>query len=214
MAQNYPLMLDIADRLVVIVGGGAVAARKAKGLLDCGATRVRCVSPAFGAGIPDGVERIEGRYGPRHLDGAALAFAATDDPAVNAAVVRDGRARGVLVNRADAVDDGEPGDFATPARWTDGAVSVTVSAGGSPALAALIRDGVKANWDPRWTRMAEAMQTLRPIITGPANLPPGRRKQIFHALASEESLAVIAEGGVERLHGWLLDRFPELKAHA
>src|SRR4051794_38596804 len=104
MPQNYPLMLDVDHRLVVIVGGGVVAGRKARGLIECGASRVRCVSPTFDAGIPDGVERIVARYEPRHLDGASLAFAATDDPAVNAAVVRDGRARGVLVNRADATD--------------------------------------------------------------------------------------------------------------
>jgi siroheme synthase-like protein len=207
-------MLDVADRLVVIIGGGAVAARKAKGLIECGAKRVRCVSPRFDPGMPPGVERIEGRYDSRYLDGATLAFAATDDPAVNAAVVRDGRARGVLVNRADATDDGEPGDFATPARFVDGAVTVTVSAGGSPALAALIRDGMGARWDPRWTAMAEAMQTIRPMIAGRARLEPRRRKQIFHELATEESLTIVAERGVDGLRNWLLQRFPELQGHA
>jgi siroheme synthase-like protein len=214
MAHNYPLMLDVADRLVVIVGGGNVAVRKARGLIECGATRVCCVSPKFDPRIPEAVERIEGRYEPRYLDGAALAFAATDDPAVNAAVVRDGRARGVLVNRADATDDGEPGDFATPAKFVDGAVTVTVSAGGSPALAALIRDGMNARWDARWTQMAEAMQTIRPLVLAHADLAPRRRQQIFHELATEESLTLVAERGVDGVRSWLLERFPELKAHA
>src|SRR6478609_7363439 len=100
MPHTYPLMLDVSDRLIVIVGGGAVAARKAAGLIECGATRIRCVSPTFEPKMPPGVERIDGRYGPHHLDGAGLVFAATDDPAVNAAVVRDARNRGILVNRA------------------------------------------------------------------------------------------------------------------
>jgi siroheme synthase-like protein len=207
-------MLDVADRLVVIVGGGAVAARKAKGLIECGAKRLRCVSPKFDAGMPPGVERIEGRYHSEQLDGASLAFAATADPAVNAAVVRDGRARGVLVNRADATDDGEPGDFATPAKFIDGPVTVTVSAGGSPALAALIRDGMSARWDPRWTAMADAMQTIRPVIAGRATLDPRVRKQIFHELATEQSLALVAERGVDGLRTWLLERFPELQSNA
>lgn len=213
MAHNYPLMLDVTDRLVVIVGGGAVAVRKARGLIDCGAKRIRCVSPRFDPGIQDSVERVEGRYDARHLDGAALVFAATDDPAVNAAVVRDARARGILVNRADATDDGEPGDFSTPAKFVDGAVAVTVSAGGSPALAALIRDGIEAKWDPRWTRMAEAMQSIRPMIAGRADLPPPTRQRIFRELATEESLALVAERGIDGLRSWLLERFPELKAH-
>jgi precorrin-2 dehydrogenase/sirohydrochlorin ferrochelatase len=213
MPHNYPLMLDVSDRLVVIVGGGAVGARKARGLIECGAKRVRCVSPNFGPDIPDAVQRIEGRYEPRHLDGAILAFAVTDDPVVNAAVVRDGQKRGVLVNRGDAADNGEPGDFATPAKLVDGAVTVTVSAGGSPALAALIRDGLNARWDPRWTVMAEAMQTIRPMILAQGDLAPRRRQQIFHELATEESLALVADGGLERLRHWLLERFPELNGH-
>ena len=214
MAHNYPLMLDVTDRLVVIVGGGAVAVRKARGLIDCGATRVRCVSPWFDPGIPDGVERVESRYDAVQVDGATLVFAATDDPAVNAAVVRDARARGILVNRADAADDGEPSDFSTPAKFVDGAVTVAVSAGGSPALAALIRDSIEAKWDPRWTRMAEAMQSIRPMIAGRADLPPPTRQRIFRELATEQSLAVVAEHGIDGLRGWLLERFPELKAHA
>ncbi|MCC6239903.1 MAG: NAD(P)-dependent oxidoreductase [Phycisphaerales bacterium] len=36
--HNYPISLDIGQRRVVIVGGGRVAAHKARGLLDAGAT--------------------------------------------------------------------------------------------------------------------------------------------------------------------------------
>src|SRR4051794_24057378 len=99
----YPLMLDVTGRLVVIVGGGAVAVRKVDGLLAAGATRVRVVSPVFHAEMPlddSRVERVAAAYESRHLDGAALVFAATDLPEVNAAVVRDARSRGILVNRA------------------------------------------------------------------------------------------------------------------
>ena len=107
----------------------------------------------------------------------ALVFAATDDPAVNAAVVRDARSRGVLVNRADA-DGDEPGDFVTPARLQESAVTITVSAG-SPALAALIRDGIRERWDERWSRMADAMRVLRPMILRQAELPEARRREVF-----------------------------------
>ena len=89
----YPIMLDVTDRLVVIVGGGAVAVRKAAGVIEAGATpgcvRRRRLTPA----MPEAVERVEAPYEPRHLDGAGLVFAATDLPAVNDAVVRDARAR-------------------------------------------------------------------------------------------------------------------------
>jgi siroheme synthase-like protein len=208
MPHAYPLMLDVADRLVVIIGGGAVAARKAAGLIECGATRVRCVAPEFDDAMPDGVERVRGGYESRHLDGAGLVFAATSDPTVNAAIVRDAHARGLLVNRADA-DETEPGDFATPARLHAGAVTVAVAAGGSPALATLIRDGVRERWDERWSRMAGAMQTLRPAVLR-SELPESRRKEVFRALATPEALATLGDGGMDGLQTWLRKRFPDL----
>ena len=62
-------MLDMRDRLVEIFGGGAVAARKVRRLLQSGA-RVRVVAPAIDPAMPPGIERIEARYDPKYLDGA------------------------------------------------------------------------------------------------------------------------------------------------
>src|SRR5262245_42466510 len=99
-------MLDVTDRLAVIVGGGGVAARKAAGLIEAGANRIRVVAPVFGPDPFDRrIERITATYRAEHLDGAKLVFAATNDPAVNDAVVRDAQSKGVLVCRANADDD-------------------------------------------------------------------------------------------------------------
>ncbi len=78
-------MLDVSARPIVIVGGGRVAARKARLLVDCGATRVRVVAPFFAAELPLGLELVEAHYQPEHLYGASLVFAATNDPKVNGA---------------------------------------------------------------------------------------------------------------------------------
>jgi precorrin-2 dehydrogenase/sirohydrochlorin ferrochelatase len=212
MPHAYPLMLDVAGRLIVIVGGGSVAVRKATGLIECGATRVRCVAPEIEVDMPQSVERIVARYEARHLDGASLVFAATDDPDVNAAVVRDARARGVLVNRADA-DGSEPGDFATPARFGESGVVVAVAAG-SAALSASIRDSLRKRWDPRWSRMAVAMQHLRPAIVARPDLKPRRRQEVFRSLATDEAMDVLHDGGEDALRAWLAQRFPELSPDA
>ncbi len=66
MTQGYPILLDVADRRIVIVGGGAVAARKAAGLLAAGARRVRVISPKFDATMPQGIERIVGEFAPKN----------------------------------------------------------------------------------------------------------------------------------------------------
>lgn len=208
MRFAYPLMLDVSARPAVIVGGGAVAVRKARGFLDAGATRLTVVSPTFHDDMPAGVARVAERYEARHLDGlspAALVFAATDDRGVNDAVVRDAVARGLLANRADA-DDDMPGDFATPAQLKRGSVTVTVSAG-SPALAAAIRDGLADRWDARWEAMAEAMRVLRPRIVGSPTLTPRQRAEVFRALATPEAMDVAAAGGADAVAAWVAVRF-------
>jgi len=203
----YPVLLDVRNRAIVVVGGGAVAARKARGLLEAGATRVRCVALEFCDELPSAVERVSARYGPDYLDGAALVFAATDRPEVNEAVVRDAHARNLLVNRADA-DEDEPGDFATPARLRQGEVVVTVSAG-SPALSAAIRDRLAERFEPRWREMAGAMRELRSMVKA-SEQSIEERRQILRELAGQEAFAALEQGGVEGLRRWLLERHPEL----
>jgi siroheme synthase-like protein len=201
-------MLDVTERLVVIVGGGAVAVRKVNGLLEAGATRIRVVSPAFHDDLPDavGVQRVYGTYAPGHLDGAALVFAVTHLPNVNQRVAEDARARGIWVNRGD---DADQGDFATPARHIDGDVILTVSAG-SAALSAAIRDDLAGKLDRRYVRLADAMKTLRPAVRSSVAEEPAR-VAIFRDLASPEAMGVIETGDLEGLTRWLCLRHPSMK---
>ena len=197
-------MLDLSGRTVVIVGGGAVGARKARGLLEAGAGRIRVISPTFCDEVPAAVEQVTRRYEAGDLAGATLAFAATDDPAVNAAVVREAKERGVLVNRADS-DETEPGDFTTPAVMRTGDLLVTVSAGGSPALAAVVRDGLAARVEPRWVAMAAAMRELRPRILA-SHAPIEWRRNALRDLLDEEAMEIAAGGDVEALWLWVKER--------
>ena len=206
MRHAYPLLLDVTDRLVVIVGGGAVAARKARGLLSAGAKRIRCVAPQFSSDFPNEVERIAQEYAPAHLEGAELVFAATDNHDVNDAVVRDCRQRGIWVNRADS-DEDAPGDFVTPAKWEQGPVILTVSAG-SAALAAALRDQIAGAIDPRFVHMAQAMQELRPLILA-SKLDAAARAAIFRELAGEQSLVLLNKQGIEGLRQWLAQRLSD-----
>jgi precorrin-2 dehydrogenase/sirohydrochlorin ferrochelatase len=199
-------MLDVTDRLVVIIGGGTVAARKARGVLEAGATRVRCVSPAFDAAVPEAVERVHEAYEPRHLDGAGIVFAATDLAAVNDAVVRDASGRGVLVNRADYSEE-QQGDFAVPAKFRRGPAVIAVATGGSPALAVTIRDGLAERWDPRWSRMAELMLALRRRVIEQFETPAARR-DAFRALSTDDAMGVLDARGVAGVMEWLAARHP------
>lgn len=200
-------MLDVTERLVVIIGGGAVAVRKINTLLEAGATRVRVVAPKFHEQLPAEVQRVQAHYEAQHLDGSGLVYAATDSPEVNDAVVRDARARGVLVNRLD--DGVPPGDFVTPAVSRRGEIVLAVTAG-SPALSAAVRDELASQLDDRYVLMAEMMLDLRPKIRA-SGLDPHKRADIFRDLASDAALEELALRGSDGLQTWLANRHPELK---
>ncbi len=141
-----PIFVEVRERLVVVVGGGAVAARKVEQLLKAHA-RVRVVAPALCAELAAfrDLSRIEWRplsFSAPHLDGALLVIAATDEPEVNAAVAAAARERGILGN---VVDDGAASDFIFPAIIDRAPLVVAVgTAGNSPTLARRVRAQIEA----------------------------------------------------------------------
>ena len=101
----YPVGLRLLDRTVVVVGGGQVAHRRVAGLLEARA-RVTVVSPVVTPALealvgPGAVTWVGRRYEAGDLDGAWYAVAATDDPAVNAAVAEEAERSRVFCARAD-----------------------------------------------------------------------------------------------------------------
>ena len=156
----YPVNLVVAGRRCVVVGGGAVAARKAEGLCAA-AARVVVIAPRVNPSIRSltGVEVLEREYRSGDLDGAWLAVAATDDPSVNRRVHADGEAAGVWVN---AADDPPACSFTLPAVVRRGPVVVAVSTSGhSPALAAWIREKVSDQLGPEVALLAEMLSEAR-----------------------------------------------------
>lgn len=140
MPFGYPVMLDLTDVPVLLVGGGVIASRKAAQLLDAGA-RLTVVAPDVQPELAARATEVrERRYDPTDLDGQQLVMTATDDPVVNAQVAADARARGTWVNSAD---DPANCSFILPAVTRRGPVVVAVGTdGSSPALARYLRDRI------------------------------------------------------------------------
>jgi len=155
----YPIFLDLSGRRCVVVGGGEVAGRKARKLLQARA-RVVVISPEMGAELESVAVEVHRRpYREGDLEGAYLAFAATDSREVNAAVAREARERGIPVNVADRPSDG---DFALPSTLRRGALQVAVSTGGaSPTLARRIRDELEEVFGPEWAGVVEELHRNR-----------------------------------------------------
>ncbi len=177
-AVLYPLFMDVSGRRCVVVGGGGVASRKARGLLESGA-RVVVVSPEVTPEIDDMDVTVERRpYAPGDLAGCTLAFAATDSREVNAAVAREAEERGIPVNVADRPAEG---DFALPSVLRRGGLQVAVSTGGaSPTLARRIRDAMEPSFAAEWESVVEKFRVAR---GGGLDVDPGTEEEVIRCLS-------------------------------
>ncbi len=141
----YPVGLRLHGRRVVVVGGGQVAHRRVAGLLAARAAITVVapdVTPALEALVePGSLTWEQRRYEAGDLDGAWYAVAATDDPAVNAAVADEAEQARIFCARAD---DRSRSSVWTPAVGRHGELVVGVHGGGDPQRAIGVRDAVVA----------------------------------------------------------------------
>jgi precorrin-2 dehydrogenase/sirohydrochlorin ferrochelatase len=203
---QYPVNLVVAGRRCLVVGAGRIAARKAEGLLACGAD-VHLVAPDVGdeaaALEADGVVTIRRRaFEPADLDGAWLATTATGDPAVDGAVSAAAEARRIWVN---AADDPDHCSFTLPAVVRQGPVMVTVATGGhSPALATWLKRHIADELGPEFAVLAALLAAAREQVR-----ESGRSTEGLDWLSAIDSgmLELIRRGEVplakERLQAWL-----------
>ena len=101
--SHFPLFVDLTGQSCVIVGGGAVASRRAGVLARFGA-KVTLIAPAWTEKTA-GVRWLSRPYRPGDLEGAFLAVAATDDRNVNRAVGEEARLRGIPVSVSDCREE-------------------------------------------------------------------------------------------------------------
>ncbi len=213
-APPYPLFLDLAQQPVLIVGGGTVGLRKAKGLVEC-AARVTVVSPVFVPGFDTltDIERLQATYAQTHMARKMwrLVFAATEVLAVNAQVQKHAEAAGILCCRADEPDEGDFSSGATArvgathkvdgrgvrAVGNAGGIVVAVStAGASPILAARICREAAAGIDPVLPMLADLLQDWRATVK--SQLPDLRvRRALLYRLAGDVMEALLRKHGAE-----------------
>lgn len=189
--RYYPAFLDLRGKLCVIVGGGAVAARKAESLARAGAV-VRVVAPDVRTDIRRmrGVEWKRGRFAARDLDGAALVIAATSDARVQRAVWHEANRRGILCNSADSA---ARSNFLAPAAFSRGDLHIAVSTGGaSPALARRIRQELERLFGPEYSELLSLLRELRPQVL--ADVAAGRHSEQFRKMVDSGALDLLRKG--------------------
>ncbi len=168
--KHYPLFFNLKGRKAIVFGGGAVAERKIRSLLQSGA-QVHAVSCEFAPAVRALARKTArlklepAKASPKRalaklLKNADLAFAATSDAAWNRLVVKHCRRLRIPVNVADQP---ELCDFFVPSYFKKGDLEVAVSTGGaSPLWARRFREELESKLRPEAIRLLGKLKKQRP----------------------------------------------------
>jgi len=206
----YPVNFNIADKLCLVVGGGPVALRKTKSLLE-GKARVRVIcieahDELRELALEKKIELFERGFAEGDLKGISLVFAATNNPAVQTLIADEAARCAVLLNSAT---DPRVSDFHVPAHFRRGKMLVTVSTGGSsPALAKKIRQRLEMELSPEYECVVELLSLIREEVVklGGDSVANGK---IFKKLLQQGIVELVLEANWFDIQMMLLRELPE-----
>ena len=197
----FPFFMELEGREGLVVGGGAVAARKVQKLQLYG-PRLTVAAPEILPEIAElpGVTLLRRAFAPGMLEGKCFVIAATDSREVNRGIAALCRERGIPVN---AVDDKEACTFLFPALVKRGDLTVGVStAGASPSAAAWVGRRVSERLPEDFGELLDYLASLRPMVR--KRVAEENRAAVFARLFSdcmeqgfplkEAALAEVLEG--------------------
>lgn len=191
----YGVFVDLTDEPCLVVGGGRVAERRAGGLIEAGA-KVAVVSPSLTETLArwrdSGVIAVRSReYEPEDARGVRLVIAATDNPDLNARIVRDAKDSGALANSATS----SPGaTFVVPSSVKRGGLQIAVTTGGaSPPLARAVSRRLEEVLPDALADLVQWLERVRGEIRG--TFARGeKRESLLRRLAEPKALAAWMEG--------------------
>jgi siroheme synthase-like protein len=207
----YPIFFNLRSKMAVVVGGGKVALRKVRTLLECGAD-LTVVGPKPCPEIvklsKDGlIHLIQRDYEPGNLKDAVIAVVCTDMKKVNRKVAVDAKRAGVLAN---VVDDLKSSDFIIPSFFRRGNLTIAVSTSGvSPALARKIRAKLQKTFGEEYESLLSIIGEVRSTIKEKGIIADVEEWQ--DALDLDLLIGLVQAGQEEKAKVFLLDR---LKASA
>jgi precorrin-2 dehydrogenase/sirohydrochlorin ferrochelatase len=158
--KYYPAYIYLKDKKAVVVGGGRVAERKVRLLINSGAS-VRIVSPVITSNIKKLVEKgllehTRRNYSHGDLNDAFIVIAATSDTTLNTRIAREARH---LVNVIDVPTEG---NYIVPSIMKRGPLTIAVSTeGASPAVSKVIRMEIEGLYGKDFALYLKLVERLR-----------------------------------------------------
>ena len=185
-AVPYPLFIRLDGQDTVVVGAGAVAARKVKTLLDYGA-RVLVIAPQacnelVALADEDRIVWRRREYRAGDLEGSLLCVAATGLREVDENVFREARAANIPVNVVDVPD---LCTFIVPSIMRRGQLQVAVSTNGAaPGVSRTIRQELEGRFGDWWAEYIDCLAEVRVLVKERVPGPARVRTPLFEALGS------------------------------
>ncbi|MBR2182382.1 MAG: bifunctional precorrin-2 dehydrogenase/sirohydrochlorin ferrochelatase [Acidaminococcaceae bacterium] len=182
MAYNqfrYTVQLNMENRRCAVIGGGSVALRKIRSLLEAGAA-VTVIAPDILPEIGALQEQCPALtlyrrgYEPGDLTGAFLVIAATDDRSINAAVAQEARKQNCLLN---VTDDPEAGNFSVAGTYDNGSLHFSAATGGNPRLTHLLLEDLQQQYGDDMAAFCAFLDGQRKTVK--QSLPNARARQDF-----------------------------------
>lgn len=197
-----PIFCQLDNKPVLLVGGGEVAERKARLLLDAGA-QLTVVAPELDPELAElaangSIEWLAGEFAPAQLTGKWLVVAATDRREVNALVYQSANQARIFSN---VVDDPKRSSFIMPSIIDRSPLMVAISSGGkAPVLARLLREKLEAMLPQHLGAVAAFAGSLRDRIkTRFASM--GERRRFWERLLGADRLGqALARGDRASVH--------------
>ena len=194
-----PLLVRLAGRRVVGVGGGPVAVAKLLPLATEHGADVEVIAPSADDRLVAVATWHQRPYGgPADLTGARLVVAATDDPDVNAQVAADADELGVLCVRSDAEAGGSA---AIPATVRHGPLTIAVGTDGkSPTVARWLRSELQATYGAEYGALVLLLGELRRDPAVQASLSPltgDQRRLAWRSIPLADILDLLRSGSVD-----------------
>jgi precorrin-2 dehydrogenase/sirohydrochlorin ferrochelatase len=200
----YPILLDLEGKIVLVVGGGAVAQRKIESLLEYGAS-IYLISRELTDKLKELVKigkirHIGEEFKESHLEKAFLVIAATDDKDLNHRISHSARKKGRLIN---AVDQPSDCSFIVPSIVKRGDLLISISTSGkSPALAKKIRLELGAQFGGEYETFLILMGQVRKEILA-LGLSQSENSRIFKQMVDSDMIKALARDDWETVESIL-----------
>ena len=211
--QYLPIFLDVHDRPVLVVGGGAVAARKVETLLEAGA-KVRLVSPELHSDLQavvaaGEIEWIAQPFSADQIGNPILIYAATNNAVVNQEIAAAAQTHNIPVNVVDAPDTGS---FITPSVIDRSPILAAVATGGSsPVLTRLIRARLESLIPAGYGRLAEFAAKFRKRVQ--ERLPAERRAGFWEKVLEGRVAELVFSGRMDEAERTVEQALEEASDH-